>query len=520
MIPGTGCGIGYRVMGSKIRFSKLIEALSAVGPLLLIVLALSLTVASIPSGVMLSFLGGAFLLIIGMGLFSHGVEMSMETMGERFGSALTRTKKLWLIILVGAMLGFFITVSEPDLQVLANQVTSIPRLVLIGAVALGVGLFLTLALLRMLFRIPLRQLLFVSYALVFILAVFTPKEFLAVAFDAGGVTTGPITVPFIMAFGIGISSIRNDKHAVEDSFGLVALCSVGPILAVLLLGLIFRPDSATYAESVVVNVADSIELGRTFYVAFPETLKDVAVAVLPIVVFFGVFQISLIRMERNTLVRIVHGLVYTYVGLVLFLTGANVGFIPAGGFLGATLATLPMKWIIIPIGMLIGYFLVRAEPAVGVLTKQVEEITEGAIGAKSIGTALSLAVAASVGISMLRVLTGIPILYFILPGYAVAILLSVWTPPIFTAIAFDSGGVASGPMTATFLLPLAVGASIAVGGNVVTDAFGLVAMVAMTPLITLQILGIVARMRGKNKEAEHTYTDPFTELPDNAIIEL
>lgn len=508
-------------MTSKKLFLKLKEALAAVGPLLLIVLALSLTVAEVPSGVMLSFLGGAVLLVIGMSLFSCGVEMSMELMGQRLGSSLTKTKRLWLIALVGTLLGFFITVSEPDLQVLANQVNSIPRFALIGAVAIGVALFLVLAILRMLFKIPLRQLLFVAYGVVFLLAAFSPKEFLAVAFDAGGVTTGPVTVPFIMAFGIGISSIRNDERAAEDSFGLVSLCSVGPILAVLLLGLVFKPDSVSYSQTMIANVGDSIKLGKVFLNAFPETIEDVAVAILPIIVFFGLFQISLVKMERNALIRIANGLLYTYVGLVLFLTGANVGFMPAGSFLGQILAVMPSRWIIVPIGMLIGYFLVRAEPAVSVLTKQVEEITDGAVAARSLESALSLAVAVSVGIAMLRVLTGISIMWFVLPGYAVAILLSGWTPAIYTAIAFDSGGVASGPMTAAFLLPFAVGASISVGGNVVTDAFGVVAMVAMTPLITLQILGLAVRRQKKNRvDTENGYADPFIELEDNAIIEL
>ena len=488
-------------MYRKGLLEKLNESITAVGPIVVIVLLLSLTVAPIPSGVLLAFLFGGVLLVIGMMFFSLGAELAMEPMGQHMGAEITKTRKLWVILSLGFLLGFMITVSEPDLQVLAGQVQSIPNSVLIFSVAGGVGLFLVLALLRMLLGIRLRTVLLVCYILVFLLAYFAPKDFLAVAFDSGGVTTGPMTVPFIMAFGVGISAIRSDRKANDDSFGLISLCSVGPILAVLALSLIFRPDGAAYEAAAVENAENSVVMGRSFLAGFPVYAREIGVAVLPIAAFFGLFQIIRLRLQRGPLIRIGVGLVYTYVGLVLFLTGVNVGFMPAGSYLGATLAGLSYRWIIIPLGMLIGYFIVKAEPAVYVLMRQVEELTDGAVQGKTLQACLSIGVAASIGLAMTRVLTGISILWFVVPGYAIALGLSFFVPDMFTGIAFDSGGVASGPMTATFLLPFATGACVALGGNVVTDAFGVVAMVAMTPLIAIQFLGIAYRLRSAGTEA-------------------
>lgn len=220
------------------------------------------------------------------------------------------------------------------------------------------------------------------------------------------------------------------------------------------------------------------------------------------------------------LIRICIGLLYTYVGLVLFLTGVNVGFMPAGSFLGQILAGLNCRFIIIPIGMLIGFFIVKAEPAVYILMKQVEELTDGAIPGRALQKSLSIGVSVSIGLAMIRVLTGISILWLVIPGYAIALIMSFFVPKIFTAIAFDSGGVASGPMTATFLLPFAMGACLAVGGNVVTDAFGVVAMVAMTPLITIQGLGLVYQRKLKKQKTEPQVQDPLLQLDNYAIIEL
>jgi len=407
------------------------------------------------------------------------------------------------------------------LQVLAEQVPSIPNYTLILAVAFGVGFFLVVAMLRMLFSKPLPSLLIIFYLIVFALAFFVPDDFLAVAFDSGGVTTGPMTVPFIMSLGVGFAAVRSDKHAEDDSFGLVSLCSIGPILAVLLLGLLYHPEDTGYTPAELPEIQDSVELWNCFAHGFPEYMKEIAISLLPIVIFFAAFQTFSLRLKKKTLLKIIIGILYTYVGLVLFLTGVNVGFMPAGNHLGQMIAALPYRWILIPIGMVIGFFIVKAEPAVYVLMEQVEEITSGAISGRAMGLSLSLGVAVSVGIAMIRVLTGISIFWFILPGYVIAICLSFFVPKIFTAIAFDSGGVASGPMTATFLLPFAMGACQAVGGNIVRDAFGIVAMVAMTPLIAIQILGAVYQIQSAKKES--TEPVPISSLDiwaDDDIIEL
>ncbi len=504
------------------RFNeKLKEALTAVLPIIGIVLVLCFTIAPIPSSILLLFIFGAVLLIIGMMFFTLGAELAMSPMGERVGTKMASSGKLPIILLLCFILGFIITISEPDLQVLAGQVPSIPNMVLILSVACGVGIFLVVAMLRMLFSKALAPLLILFYIFVFFLATYVPKNFLAVAFDSGGVTTGPMTVPFIMALGVGFAAVRSDKHAEDDSFGLVSLCSIGPILAVLILGLLYHPQETGYTPEHLPELENSVEMWRYFASGFPEYIKEIAVSLLPIVLFFGFFQIAALKLKKKTLLKIAIGIAYTYIGLVLFLTGVNVGFMPAGNYLGQIIAGLPFRWIIIPIGMLIGFFIVKAEPAVYVLMEQVEEITSGSISGKSMGLSLSLGVAVSVGFAMIRVLTGASIFWFIVPGYIFALLLSFFVPKIFTAIAFDSGGVASGPMTATFLLPFAMGACQTVGGNIVQDAFGIVAMVAMTPLIAIQILGAVYKltaMRSERMEASDiSYLDTWDE---DDIIEL
>ena len=506
----------------KLR-EKLLEALQAVLPIVAIVLVLCFSIAPVSPSILLCFLLGAAMIIVGIMFFTLGAEMSMSPMGERVGAMLTKSRSVPLIIGVGFLLGFLITISEPDLQVLANQVPSIPNMTLILSVAAGVGLFLVVAFLRMLLGIALPKLLVVFYGLIFVLTAFVPKEFLSVAFDSGGVTTGPITVPFIMALGVGVAAIRSDRHAADDSFGLVALCSIGPILAVLILGIAFQASDSAYVPPILPNVSDSVELWQLFHEGLPTYIKEIATSLLPIIAMFGVFQLAALKLDRRTLGRIGVGLAYTYLGLVLFLAGANIGFMPAGNYLGQVLAGQSFRWLLVPIGMLIGYFIVKAEPAVYVLNKQVEEVTDGAVSASTMGAALSAGVSLSVGLAMVRVLTGISILWFLIPGYAFAIGISFVVPKLYTAIAFDAGGVASGPMTATFLLPLAQGACVAVGGNIVTDAFGVVAMVAMTPLITVQLMGLMAQLkqrRARQAQPVSAAALAFADLPDDAIIEL
>lgn len=501
---------------NKILKEKISESVSSVLPITIIVLLLSVTITPMPVGTMVLFLTGAALLIVGMALFSLGTDVSMTPMGEGIGAQLPRTKNLFIVILITLIIGVLITIAEPDLQVLAGQVPSIPNNVLIWTVAGGVGLFFVLAMLRTLFKIRLSMLLIVFYAVVFILSAFVPNEFVSVAFDSGGVTTGPVTVPFIMALGVGVASIRSDENAKADSFGLVGLCSIGPILSVLLLGAIYKTQPAQGESSVVSGVSTTVELGQDYLHALPEYLWEVTMALLPIFIFFLIFQVVSLKLRKLPFLRILIGILYTYFGLVLFLTGVNVGFSPLGYALGAALAEGWKVYLLAPLAMLMGWFIINAEPAVHTLNKQVEELSAGAISAKAMGMSLSIAVSAAGGLAMLRVITGVSILYFLVPGYLVALALSFFVPRTFTAIAFDSGGVASGPLTATFMLPFATGACEALGGNVMTDAFGLVALVAMMPLITVQVMGAIYVVKSKHAAQEPQLPD----FGDNEIIEL
>lgn len=501
---------------NPLLMEKIQESLSSVLPITAIVLLLSISVVPLTVGTLVLFLFGAGLLIVGVGMFTMGVDMSMTPMGSAIGVAMSRSKRRAVPLAVAFVLGMLITIAEPDLTVLAQQVPAIPNWVLIFTVAAGVGLFLSVALLRVMRKIPLSLLLVGCYLVAFVLAVvFTPNDFIPVSFDSGGVTTGPITVPFIMALGVGLASVRNDKNATSDSFGLVALCSIGPILSVLILGICYSPDSASYTPVSLAEIATTRDAAREFAAALPHYASEVATAMVPICAMFLLFQLITRRFKRTQLLRITSGLVYTYVGLVMFLTGVNVGFMGAGQLIGATIAGSETRFLLIPAGMAMGYFIVAAEPAVHVLVKQVEEVSMGSISQTAMRRGMSIGVAVSVGIAMLRVLTGISILWFLIPGYAISLALTFFVPQLFTGVAFDAGGVASGPMTATFLLPFAMGACEGVGGNVLSDAFGVVAMVAMTPLITIQILGLWSLIRAK-RNPEQVYDD----LDETELIEL
>ena len=439
----------------------------------------------------------------------------MTPMGERVGAVITKSRKLPVILGIGFLLGFLITISEPDLQVLANQVASIPNNVLIWTVAVGVGVFLALAVLRIFYRASLAKCLLIAYALLFALTLFSPKDFLAVAFDAGGVTTGPITVPFILALGVGVSALRTAQGHDDDSFGLVALCSVGPILMVLLLGIFYHPSDAIYSAVEIAPVVTTRDVAQQFAIGLPDYAKEVLLSILPIVAVCVLFQLLTHHYRRRQLLRTGVGFLYTVIGLILFLTGVNIGFTPVGNLLGSGLADSTYRWVLIPIGALIGYYIVKAEPAVQVLNKQVEDVTGGTVSQSMMNTALSIGVACAVMLSMVRVLTGISIYWILVPGYALALILARFVPSVFVGIAFDSGGVASGPMTSTFLLPLAMGACTALGGSVVTDAFGVVALVALAPPVAIQIMGVIYVHKAK-AVAE----DKADLLPDDGVIDL
>lgn len=486
---------------------KVVESLFSVLPIVIIVFILCLYISPMQPDLLLTFLVGAMMLIIGMGLFSLGAEQSMTPIGNQIGTALTRTKNLPLILAVSFLLGFAITIAEPDLQVLAHTVPHISNTVLLITVGAGVGFFMSVCMLRILTGMRLRLLLIFFYAIIFLLAFFADKNFLGIAFDSGGVTTGPMTVPFILALGLGVSNVRSDKNAEADSFGLVALCSIGPVLAVLILGFFYK-DNAAVADLSTASYGTTTDIGYAFLHAIPHYLKETAIAMLPIIVIFFLFQFTLLHLDSRNLGKIMIGLLYTYIGLVLFLTGVNIGFSALGAELGAALSSGKSVWWLVPLAMAIGWFIISAEPAVAVLEKQIETVSAGAIPGRVIKRSLSIAIALAMGLSMIRVLTGISLFWFLIPGYTTALILTFFVPDIYTAIAFDSGGVASGPMTATFMLQFFMGASIALGGNVLQDAFGVVALVAMMPLVSIQLVGLFyERKQKRTKETTVVYGD-------------
>ncbi len=483
--------------------SKILEALISALPITLMVYALSLLPGFYFSGTeLLAFTVSAVLLIFGIGLFNLGADLAMTPMGTHVGAGLSRQRKLWLLLTVCFVLGMLITIAEPDLQVLANQVGSVMNgTMLIVAVGVGVGSFLMIAILRIVFKRRLANILMLFYMLLFamalMLAVNDQLDLLPMAFDSGGVTTGPITVPFIMALGVGISGVLGDKHSQENSFGLVALCSIGPILAVLLLG-VFSDNTLAYADPAY--ALDSDLAGLIFHTA-GHTAKNVAVALGLILLFFLLCQALVLKLPRRSLLRIGIGTAFTYVGLVMFLTAVEVGFTPIGYKLGKALAQMNTAYLI-PLGFCMGVLVVLAEPAIHVLNSQVEDVTGGYVTRRSMLMGLCIGVGAALALSMARIVFDFSLVYYIVPGYFISLALSLFVPPVYTAIAFDSGGVASGPMTSGFILPFAVGACVAAQGAeaALRDAFGVVAMVAMTPLITIQLLGFKAIVSGHVKE--------------------
>ena len=482
---------------------KIKEALVSALPVTAVVYILALTpLVDLSAVELITFTVGAVMLILGIGLFNLGADLAMTPMGVHMGSGLSKQKKLGLLLAVCFVMGMLITVAEPDLQVLAKQVSAVMNgTVLVYCVGLGVGAFLVISVMKIVFKRSLSQILMLFYMLLFALALMLVVSgngnLLPLAFDSGGVTTGPITVPFIMALGVGIAGILGDRRSKENSFGLVALCSIGPILAVLVLGLFSNTD----LQYQVPDYAVSSDIFGAFLHTFGHTAKEVATALGMIIVCFAVCQIIFLKLPKRRLFRIAVGVGFTYVGLVIFLTGVNVGFMPVGYELGTALAQLPDTWLVV-FGVLIGVLVVLAEPAIHVLNAQVENITGGLVSKKSMMTGLCIGVGSAIGLSMIRIIFDFSLVYYIIPGYFISLALSLFVPPVYTAIAFDSGGVASGPMTSGFILPLATGACVALQGEaaVLSDAFGVVALVAMAPLITIQLLGFRGIMADRINE--------------------
>lgn len=479
----------------KLLFGKIREALISVLPVTLIVVILNFTpLLTLSVRELSAFCVSAAFLILGIGFFTLGADVAMTPMGEHVGSGLARSGSMRLLLLVSFALGVLITVAEPDLAVLADQVGSQLIVIFVGV---GVGLFLVLAILRIVLKRDLAGILIYFYMALFALALvlITVAEenvvLIPLSFDSGGVTTGPITVPFIMALGVGIALSVGGRNASENSFGLVAMCSVGPILAVLLLSMVSHGDISAPATEDYAFAEDMLSaVGHTLI----KTTQDVSLALGLVVAFFFAINFIFLKLPKKKLLQILVGTAYTYIGLIVFLTSVHVGFMPVGFKMGQELSEASPV-IIAVAGFVLGLVVVLAEPAVHVLNKQVEEITGGTVSKRAMMIAMSIGVGLSICLSVIRILCGFSVLYYLVPGYLISLGLSFFVPKIYTAIAFDSGGVASGPLTSTFILPFAIGACVAAGGNILSDAFGIVAMVAMTPLITIQLLGFTAISR-------------------------
>ncbi len=482
-----------------VLLKKLKEALVSVIPVVAIVAVLNLTpLLNFRTDQLIVFLVSSLFLIAGIGLFNLGADLSMTPMGEHIGSGLTKLKSPAILLSVAFAMGILITVAEPDLTVLANQVSDIMNgTALIVTVGIGVGLFLVIAILKIVTKFPLSSLLMFFYMLLFaissMLILGGGEALIPLAFDSGGVTTGPITVPFIMALGVGIAATIGGKNSEENSFGLIALCSVGPMLAVLLLG---TTVSGEISQTPSYPFDYSIE---NVLHTLLETAREVILALGLIVIFFVILQLIVLKLPKKRLIQIAIGISYTFVGLVIFLSAVKIGFMPLGYELGLQLAE--NKALLVVFSFIIGMVVVLAEPAVHVLNKQVEEITEGTVTKRSMMIALSIGVGLSICLSIVRIIFDFNLFYYLIPGYAISLGLSLFVPRLYTAIAFDSGGVASGPLTSSFILPLAVGVcSTLQPERILEDAFGIVAMVAMAPLITIQLLGFRAVVTHKVKE--------------------
>lgn len=474
--------------------NKLKESIDSVLPIMVIMIGISFFLG-FNIATILSILISTVLLITGMSLFMYGADLSMIEIGKSLSSSLIKTKKPFFIAFIALIVGIVITIAEPDLKVLASQMTALNSATLIACVGLGVGIFLSLATIRIIYQIDLKYFIITFYSFILLLTLFTNKNMVPISFDSGGVTTGPMSVPFILAMGIGFSSSRSRKKSKEDSFGLVALCSIGPILIVLLFSLFIKND-LTYQYHILNESSNLTTLFSSYIHTILPTLKEVSLSLLPILCLFILFNLITKKMKKKKLKRIIIGLAMTFIGLSLFFIGVNAGYMQVAYLIGIKMST-HYEFLLIPIGIIIGLVIIKAEPAVAILTEQIEKITQGNVSKSLINNTISLGVAIAIVLSIIRVITGVPITWFLIIGYLLAILLMFVTPKIFTMVAFDAGGAVSGPMTTSFLLPLIIGICYQRGGNVMTDAFGLVALVALSPLITIQLFGFFYSIKVK-----------------------
>lgn len=494
---------------------KLKEVLYAVLPVTFIVIILHFTLVPLEPVVFIRFLIGAACIIIGLSIFLFGVDVGITPIGTLMGSFVAKSNKIWIVIVLGLGLGFFISIAEPDLHILAGQIElvtsgSITKWAIVIIVSIGIAALLAAGLVRIVYNIPLYKMLTWLYLLIFGLAIFTSPEFLAISFDSSGATTGALTVPFMLALALGVSSLKKDSKASEkDSFGLVAIVSAGAIIAVMIMSIVTRQDKITGKLETSSNISDSV-LGPYFH-KLPVIAGEILLALLPILLIFLIFNRISFKVSRRAFRRTLVGVTLTFIGLVVFLLGVNAGFMDAGAIVGHILASMDHKVYIIIIALLLGLVVILAEPAVYVLTRQVEDVTSGYVSRRAVLLSLSLGVGAAVALSIVRMLVpDLELWHYLLPGYLISILLMYVVPKLFVGIAFDAGGVASGPMTATFILAFAQGAAEAIeGAYVMVDGFGIIAMVAMTPIIALQVMGFIFKLKSGKGGMEDDERTPY-----------
>ena len=487
----------------NVLFGKFKEVLSSVLPIVVLVIILNFTLAPVPDMLLFQFMLGAMAIVFGLSILLFGIEIGILPFGNHMGVSFLKSNKIWYVVLIGFLLGFFVNVAEPDLQVLAAQVSSvmggfISMAVILLAVSIGTGVMLSLGILRIVKSIPLHIILLITYSIVFVLAIFSSSDMLAIGFDASGATTGALTVPLVLAVSVGVASMeKNSKASEEDSFGLVGIMSTGAILGVLILNLFVKTDNVT--GILEIHKIDTGSLFGPFFAELPSVARESLIALLPLGIMFLIFQRVNFKLSPKKFREILLGFLYTYIGLVIFLVGAHAGFMNVGNIIGHGLASYDNKAILVIAGFILGMFVILTEPAVYILTEQIENVTSGYIKKKTVLFALSIGVAFAVGLSMLRIaIPEIQLWHYLVPGFMISLGLMFFVPKLFVGIAFDSGGVASGPMTATFVLAFAQGASEAIPhSNILIDSFGVISMVAMTPLIALQVLGLLYKMKSK-----------------------
>ena len=487
----------------NVLFEKIKEVLLAVLPVVVFVIVLHFAILSLANILLYQFLIGSLAVMIGLIVLLFGVELAILPLGDHLGTTFVKSNKLWFVILTVFILGFFINFAEPDVNVLAKQVSNITNnlistFTIRSFVALGAALLLALGSVRIVKNFSLRIMLVLSYILAFLFALFVSSDYIAIAFDASGAATGAITVPLILALSLGMASMRRDSiSAEENSFGLVGIMASGAIFGVFFLNFFFKMDGTL--ETVFTHNITNNSLFAPFIKELPIVTKETLMSLLPIFILFLLFQKFKFHLSWKHFRKMLLGFFYTYVGLVIFFVGVHAGFMNMGSIIGYNLALLGNKAIPIGLGAVLGMLIILTEPAVYILTHQIEDVTNGYIKRKTVLIFLAIGMAFAVGLSVLKIIVpSISLLHYIIPGYCFALILMFFTPKIFTGISFDSGAVSSGPMTVTFILAYSQGVSEAIEhSNVFKDSFGIIVMVTMMPVIALQILGYIYKMKSK-----------------------